>query len=379
MYSGIVISPFNRSTYYVHARKYYIKAGLCIICLNNAKLEETFFTGLSIHGRYYNIYKLIISKAIVSLTNKCMMTIEGALLCSTVVILSTLFVITIVTTAVLPVYGHTFSQNENSLFLTRMNQMHSQLQLVQTLLSATTSSGDNNMNNTKFAQTHAMETAALLREKDPVTNFTWNQEIAEKNQRVANDLVRGLNDLTAFINQKPSPGNSKIVLANESSSIQDKINNLSGLLDEAISARVAKDIVNNSTTQALVLANIGNEIFYSYGRALGFPYAKLANMFATMNMSDEGGNNMNMQGKNMTQNMKEKMNNMNANGNKMPVMANKVKILNESQYQNAQAYVKQAQEIVSKYPKLTRLRNQKYNYKHTTTTKQDSLTIKNDY
>ncbi|MGA9845696.1 MAG: hypothetical protein WBQ25_25630 [Nitrososphaeraceae archaeon] len=161
-----------------------------------------------------------------------MMPTDVASLCSTVVILSTLFVITIVTTAVLPVYGHTFSQNENSLFLTRMNQMHSQLQLVQTLLSATTSSGDNNMNNTKFAQTHAMETAALLREKDPVTNFTWNQEIAEKNQRVANDLVRGLNDLTAFINQKPSPGNSKIVLANESSSIQDKINNLSGLLDE---------------------------------------------------------------------------------------------------------------------------------------------------
>jgi hypothetical protein len=179
------------------------------------------------------------------------------------------------------------------------------------------------------------EALALLNQKDPVNNFTWNQEIAERNQRVATDLVRGLNDLTASVNQKAS-----------STSIQDKVNNLGGLLNEAISARVAKDILNNSTNQALVLANIGNEVFYSYGQALGFPYAKLANMVATMNMSAMGGNNMNMQGKNMKQNM----NNMNMN-NKMPgmTMGNKVNILNESQYQNAKAYVKQAQEIVSKY------------------------------
>ena len=32
-------------------------------------------------------------------------------------------------------------------------------------------------------------------------------------------------------------------------------------------------------------------------------------------------------------------------------MANKMNIVNESQYQNAKAYVKQAQEIVSKYLK----------------------------
>ena len=76
-----------------------------------------------------------------------------------------------------------------------------------------------------------------------------------------------------------------------------------------------------------MLANIGNEIFYSYGQALGFPYPKLANMVATMKL------------------------NVNSNNNKIPAMANKVNIANESQYQNAKAYVKQAQEIVSKYLK----------------------------
>ena len=63
----------------------------------------------------------------------------------------------------LPVYGHTFSQNENSLFLTRMNQVHSKLQLVQNFLSTNTTSGVNNINNTKFAQTHAMEADSIAK------------------------------------------------------------------------------------------------------------------------------------------------------------------------------------------------------------------------
>ena len=232
-------------------------------------------------------------------------------------------------------YGHTFSQNENSLFLTRVAQAHSQLNLIENLVlngisnTTATNNNSNNNNNAKSVQAHVMQTIALLNEKDPVNNFTWSQEIAEKNQRVAKDLARELNGLkislsrdtpTTAINNKPS-------LSNNSSVIQDKIDKLGGLLDEAISARVNKDAVNNSTNQALVLANIGNEIFYSYGQALGFPYPKLANMVATMKL------------------------NVNSNNNKIPAMANKVNIANESQYQNAKAYVKQAQEIVSKYLK----------------------------
>ncbi|MGA9842044.1 MAG: hypothetical protein WBP64_21590 [Nitrososphaeraceae archaeon] len=259
-----------------------------------------------------------------------------------------IFVFTSIAISTLPsTFGHTFSQNENSLFLTRVDQMHSQLQLVQNLLSTNTSASINNMNNTKFAQTHAMEAIALLNQKDPATNFTWNQEIAERNQRVARDLTRGLNDLKVSLNQKAStPPNNKSSLADNNSVIQDNIVNLGGLLDEAVSARVLKDAVNNSTNQALVLGNVGNEIFYSYGKAIGFPQAKLTNMVATMNMSSMSSN-MNMQGNNM-----DNMNNMNADGNKNGLATdNKVRILNESEYQNAQAYVKQAQEIVAKYLK----------------------------
>lgn len=233
-------------------------------------------------------------------------------------------------------YGHTFSQNENSLFLTRVAQAHSQLNLIENLVLNGTSTSTSN-NNAKSVQAHVMQTIALLNEKDPVNNFTWSQEIAEKNQRVAKDLARELNDLKISLSQDtPTMAiNNKPWLSNNSSVIQDKIDKLGGLLDEAISARVNKDAVNNSTNQALVLANIGNEIFYSYGQALGFPYPKLANMVATMKLNVNSNDNSSN----------------NSSNNKIPAMANKVNIANESQYQNAKAYVKQAQEIVSKYLK----------------------------
>ena len=41
------------------------------------------------------------------------------------------------------------------------------------------------------------------------------------------------------------------------SSVQDEVYNLSGLLDEAVSARVTKDNVNNSTNQALIAKQHG--------------------------------------------------------------------------------------------------------------------------
>jgi hypothetical protein len=248
---------------------------------------------------------------------------------------------TLMMIAASPTYGHTFSQNENSLFLTRVAQAHSQLNLIENLVLNGTSTSTSNNNNAKSVQAHVMQAIALLNEKDPVNNFTWSQEIAEKNQRVAKDLARELNDLKISLSQDtPTTAiNNKPSLSNNSSVIQDKIDKLGGLLDEAISARVNKDALNNSTNQALVLANIGNEIFYSYGQALGFPYPKLANMVATMKLNVNSNNS--------------------SNNNKIPAMANKVNIVNESQYQNAKAYVKQAQEIVSKYLKSPASNNNK--------------------
>ena len=153
--------------------------------------------------------------------------------------------------------AHTFSENENALFLTMINKIKAETQLVAHDFS----------NNTKQAQDHAKIAQRLFTQKDPVVNTTWTSEISERNPRVTTDLLHSLNDLKTTI-----ASNSN------SSSVQSKVTNIGNLLDEAVSVRISKDLIDNPKTQALVLANLGNEIYNNYGNALGLPPSTVANM-----------------------------------------------------------------------------------------------------
>ena len=144
------------------------------------------------------------------------------------------------------VFAHTFSENENALFLTMIDKIKAETQLVARDFS----------NNTQQAQEHAKTAAELLTQNDPVVNTTWTSEISERNPRVATDLLDSLNDLKTTIASASS----------NSSSVQSKVTNIGNLLDEAISVRISKDIIENPKTQALVLANLGNEIYNNYGK-----------------------------------------------------------------------------------------------------------------
>jgi hypothetical protein len=62
------------------------------------------------------------------------------------------------------------------------------------------------------------------------------------------------------------------------SSVQSKVTNIGNLLDEAVSVRISKDLMDNPKTQALVLANLCNEIYKNYGAALGLPPSTVASM-----------------------------------------------------------------------------------------------------
>jgi hypothetical protein len=44
----------------------------------------------------------------------------------------------------------------------------------------------------------------LLNDRDPFSNFTWIQEIAERNKRVADDLTTALSNLKNFVEQQHS-------------------------------------------------------------------------------------------------------------------------------------------------------------------------------
>jgi hypothetical protein len=86
--------------------------------------------------------------------------------------------------------------------------------------------------------------------------------------------------------------------------IKTKVDIINGLSDEARSSPLTKEQLNNSTIQALVLANLANEVYFSYGRALGESQSAMSSMAgmamsvkeassSTMNMSTSGGNGNN--------------------------------------------------------------------------------------
>jgi hypothetical protein len=225
--------------------------------------------------------------------------------------------------------AHTFSENENALFLTMINKIKAETQLV----------AHNFSNNIKQAQDHANTALALFTQKDPVVNTTWTAEISERNPRVTTDLLHYLNDLKASTASSASNANSV-------STVQSKVTNIGNLLDEAVSVRVSKDLLNNPKTQALVLANLGNEIYSNYGNALGLPPNTVANM-AGMSMS---GMNMPSNGSPMNMHMSsgKGMSGMNAMSEPTAMNQSPASIKNVTAYQTAQSMATIAQQVFDK-------------------------------
>ncbi|MBV9176602.1 MAG: hypothetical protein JO297_06160 [Nitrososphaeraceae archaeon] len=224
-------------------------------------------------------------------------------------------------------YAHTFSENENALFLTVIHQIESQTQLAES----------NFPTNVKLAQQHTSLAISLLNQNDPiVNNTTWGKEIAERNPRVAAELTSALNSLKSAITQSKPSSNTTTATNNTINDIKTKVTRVSDLLGEAISSRVSKEVLNNSTTQALVLANLANEIYFSYGRALGESPTTMSNM-AGMAMSGKGGS--------MDMNM---MANGNAGMSSNMAMTSSNTIKNLTDYQTAQSLAAKAQEIFNK-------------------------------
>jgi hypothetical protein len=218
-------------------------------------------------------------------------------------------------------YAHTFSENENALFLTMTDNIKAETQLVVRDFS----------NNTQQAQEHAKIAAELLTQHDPVVNTTWTSEISERNPRVATDLLHSLNDLNNMVASSSSLPNS--------TSIESKVTDIGNLLDEAVSVRISKDLIDNPKTQALVLANLGNEIYNSYGNALGLPPSMIASM---------GGMNMVSKGSSMNMNMNTSMSGMNSMSRPATMNQNNPPIKNITAYETAQSLATLAQQTFSR-------------------------------
>jgi hypothetical protein len=137
-------------------------------------------------------------------------------------------------------YGHTFSPNESASFLSFADQLEAESELVQTNLANDSIS---------LAQEHANKASSLL-----TSNITT--EIAEENQRVANELTIAINDLQ---NISSSP--------QQVESVDQLVRNLDDILDEAVSIRIEQEDVENATIQALAFDDLVNSILENYGSA----------------------------------------------------------------------------------------------------------------
>ena len=161
------------------------------------------------------------------------------------------------------IFAHNFAADESASFLALIDEMQIEMNLINTNLL---------MNNQSLAQDH------LTKIKQMYTDDI-KKEIAEKNERIANDISSIINETNIAIGQE-----------NNRQGINETIKNFNDIIGETISVRIDQDALNNATVHALHFANLINLIDQSYAAALG---EKHMNMSA-MNNSSHGHNDNNM-------------------------------------------------------------------------------------
>jgi ElaB/YqjD/DUF883 family membrane-anchored ribosome-binding protein len=219
-------------------------------------------------------------------------------------------------------YGHNFTPNESASFLAFIEQLQTEWELVQTNLAN---------NNISLAQQHANNAAVLL-----TPNIT--REIAEQNQRVADDLTMVINDL-----QDVTSSSSQ----QQQQSIDQVVSNIDAILGEAVTTRIEQEQRDNATIQALAFADLIDSILANYGNAyaVDFDMTNMSNMAMTGSNNDstmamdnmiasEGNNNNNSNSMSM-ESIDNSATTMNEGG--AGEMNRNYSLVNMSNYQSAQA------------------------------------------
>lgn len=200
-----------------------------------------------------------------------------------------------------PAEAHKLSSNENSLLLKMLYQIHVEALLVQTNFPL----------NKTLAHEHAINAAELL-------NKNWTNVVADRNI-VANFLSPTLNDL----NKLTESTNTSY------SEIKGKVGALDSIISQFILLYMDDKLFYNTSIQALILAELLNEINDRYGKAFGVTINS-----SSMNMSP------------MTD--KKPLNTMGMMvGNSINHM-NTQTVSSMADYQTAQALSVQAKEIFNK-------------------------------
>jgi hypothetical protein len=192
-------------------------------------------------------------------------------------------------------YAHTFSGDESAAFLALVRQIGAELGLVNSNLPS----------NITLAQEHAEHATEHL-------DANTTKELAERNERVSNDLTRGLSELQASLKAEPIPA---------SQAINEEVTNINATLQDAIAARIEPDQLSNSTVNALAINDILGEVLEAYGAAYG--------------IEEEGEE----EGTNET--------GITDNTTETAVSQNTTAIIDLAEYQSAQSYANQSKQMLN--------------------------------
>jgi hypothetical protein len=125
--------------------------------------------------------------------------------------------------------------------------------------------------NATLAQAHANAVTEHL-------DANTTKELAERNKLVANDLTKAMADLNQTVQSKPTP---------TADVVKGKIDNIDALLQEAITVRVEKNQLSNSTVKGQAVSDIIDETLERYREAYGIEEGSSAAGHNTIvNMAD---------------------------------------------------------------------------------------------
>ena len=157
-------------------------------------------------------------------------------------------------------FAHDFSPDESAEFLTIVDKIK-----VESAIVANSSANNDQSSSISHTQ-YALNTY----------DSHTNHELSERNERIATELNNTLNQLQDQVET------SSII---DKSQINQTVETINAILDEAVSVRIDDDQLNNSTIQALVFADIVNTALQSYGSAfgIGIDLTNMSNLNTTSN------------------------------------------------------------------------------------------------
>lgn len=186
-------------------------------------------------------------------------------------------------------YAHTFSGDQSAAFLATFEVIKVYLALADKDFAT----------NSTLSAEHVEHAGEHL--SDDIV-----KEITEKNERLGTELPASIAELQEALES----GNATAAGVNE------QVSNINNLLDEAITVRVERSQLNNSTVQGTMLANLVDEVLNTYSSAYGVEEEH-----------EEGAMNMTQSGNMMSDDSEHTM------------------IVNVMDYERAQALAARAQEL----------------------------------